>query len=118
MIPGRALLRTLPFVALELLSTMPGFIHEGRFLVEMLLCEKTNEAFIKRGKVEWYDPEDKEGFRCDAPDPRTFPRRAGEDKSDLPFKYIGDTEDDHLIAGEGYRRTQRPLNQLQIDSVD
>ena len=31
--------------------------------------------------------------------------RAGEDKSDLPFKYIGDTEDDHLIAGEGYART-------------
>ena len=33
--------------------------------------------------------------------------RAGEDKSDLPFKYIGDTEDDHLIAGEGYARALR-----------
>ena len=70
---------------------MPGFIHEGRILVEMLLCEKQTH----------------EVFRCDAPDPRTFPRRAGEDKSDLPFKYIGDTLDDHLIAGEGYARALR-----------
>ena len=32
-------------------------------------------------------------------------RRAGGDKSDPPFKFIGDSEDDHLIAGEVYART-------------
>ena len=33
--------------------------------------------------------------------------RRGADKSDLPFKYICDTEDDHFIAGEGYARALR-----------
>ena len=84
---------------------MPGFIRAGKFCAEMLLCKKTYNAFINREIVEWYDSPDKESYRCIAPDPQRFPRRAGEEFSVLPFKYIGDTEDDHLIAGEGYAWT-------------
>ena len=86
---------------------MPGFIRAGQFVAEMLLCEETFKAFIKGDPVGWYDPEDKEGYRCHGPDPRTFPRRQGVEKSDLPFKYIGDTEDDHFFAAEGYARALR-----------
>ena len=95
------------FVAPVLLSTMPGFIRAGEFVAEMFLCEETYKAFIMGHPVGWYKPEDKKEYRCYVPDPRTFPRRHGADKSDLPFKYICDTEDDHHIAGEGYARALR-----------
>ena len=88
-------------------SQMPGFIRANRFVVEMFLCEETYNAFIKGEKVGWYKSEDKKEYRCFVPDPQTFPRRHGADKSDLPFKYIGVTDDDHLCAGEGYARALR-----------
>ena len=69
---------------------MPGFIRGDRFCAEMLLCEQTYKAFIKREIVEWWDSPNKNDYRCIAPDPQTFPRRAGEEFSVLPFKYIGD----------------------------
>ena len=96
-----------PFVAPLLLSTMPGFIRGDRFCAEMLLCERTYNAFIRHGIVEWCDSPNKNGYRCIVPDPQTFPRRAGEEFSVLPFKYIGDTEHDHFCVGEGYARALR-----------
>ena len=101
------LLHTLLFTAPVLVSTMPGFISSGRFAAEMLLCDESYKAFIVGEPVSWYESEDKEVYRCNGPDPRTFPRRQGVEKSDLPFKYIGDTEDDHFFAAEGYARALR-----------
>ena len=58
---GGALLHTLLFVAPILLSAMPGFIHVGQFVAEMLLCEQTYDAFIKGEIVVWYDSANKGG---------------------------------------------------------
>ena len=86
---------------------MPGFIRGDQFCAETLLCEQNYNAFIKHRIVEWWDSPNKNDYRCIAPDPQTFPRRAGEEFSVLPFKYIGDTEHDHFCAGEGYARALR-----------
>ena len=86
---------------------MPGFISSGRFAAEMLLCDESYKAFIVGEPVSWYESDDKEGYRCKGPDPRTFPRRQGVEKSDLPFKYVGDTKDDHFTVAEGYARALR-----------
>ena len=54
-------MHTLLFVAPILLSAMPGFVHAGQFVAEMLLCEQTYDAFIKGEIVAWYDSANKEG---------------------------------------------------------
>ena len=55
-------MHTLLFVAPILLSAMPGFVHAGQFVAEMLLCEQTYDVFIKGEIVAWYDLANKEGL--------------------------------------------------------
>ena len=55
-------MHTLLFVAPILLSAMPGFVHAGQFVAEMLLCEQTYDVFIKGEIVAWYDSANKEGL--------------------------------------------------------
>ena len=83
---------------------MSGFIREGKFVVEMLLCNAARTAFILQGPVLWYDKDDKEGYRCMAPDPSTFPRRYVTGKSDVPMKYINEDPEDHSVAAEWFVR--------------
>ena len=50
------------FVAPILPSAMPGFVHAGQFVAEMLLCEQTYDVFIKGEIVAWYDLANKESL--------------------------------------------------------
>ena len=68
--------------------------------IEMLLDKDTVEA-METGKVNWYQGRDREDYRCEGLDPKTFP------KKEVPMKYWSS---DHRIAWEWYFRAGRTGN--------
>ena len=83
--------------------TMPGFIRDGKRIVEIVLCDSVLTALILQGPVPWDDKDDKEGFRCMAPDPSIFPRRPATGKSDVHMKLINQDLLDQRIVLNGSR---------------
>ena len=83
---------------------MTGFIRDGDLVVEMLLCESARSAFILQEPVSWCAKDDKEDYRCMAPDPSTFPPRRATGKGDVPMKFINENPEDHTVAAEWFVR--------------
>ena len=86
-------------------SNMPPMImnNEGMCQAEMLLDSDTRRAFIMKDPVPWYYRSD---YRCEEPDPSTFPSRWATGQSDLPLKFV-DSEGTHTKAAEGYAHALR-----------
>ena len=77
-------------------------LKNGICQAEMFLDADTMRAFILMEKISWC----KGNYRCEEPDPSTFPVRWATGQSDLPLKYV-DIEDLHRPAAEGYARALR-----------
>ena len=83
---------------------MPSvLLNHGTCQAEMFLDADTMRAFILMENVPWYDKGD---YRCEEPDPSTFPVRWATGQSDLPLKYV-DSDGYHRPAAEGYARALR-----------
>lgn len=78
-------------------------LNHGMCQAEMFLDADTMRAFILREKVPWYGNGD---YRCDEPDPSTFPVRWATGQSELPLKFV-DSDGFHRPAAEGYARALR-----------
>ena len=82
----------------------PVIMNEaGKVETEMFLDWDTTRAFIHRVPVPWYSHQE---YRCQAPDPSTFPPRWSTRQSELPFKYA-DSEGTHTKAAEGFARAAK-----------
>ena len=82
----------------------PVIMNEaGMVETEMFLDWDTTRAFIHRVPVPWYSHQE---YRCQAPDPSTFPPRWSTRQSELPFKYA-DSEGTHTKAAEGFARAAK-----------
>ena len=78
-------------------------LNHGMCQAEMFLDADTMRAFILREKVPWYGNGD---YRCEEPDPSTFPVRWATGQSELPLKFV-DSDGFHRPAAEGYARALR-----------